>query len=452
MSSADELASVMPRRFRLGTKVFWVLVVLAALGIAAVFIFMPAQYRATSYLSVEPPRPPMTIDPPIVPIEHMARMVANQMVQLTSDAVLRQTLTSREVRETEWFSRGMGSPGHDVTDLLEDLKARLKVKQVPESNYIEVSFSGSSPTDAAAIVNTLVSKYAAQAEALAKTELQRALESYCKQAAEQERKLRAMRESLKEFAATRFRTPGAVSGLNTDADYYRMLREEAIRLEMAKLQAKTRHDNLKAGATQPAAAWPEVQAAIDADPQVQWLRREKLSRQVELAAMLPETAENGADVSRLRKQLAVLEDKLTESAALREKAEADRLTKAAEAEYVSVVQMELHIRDQLASAEAVLMDTDQKLAEYESVKREIDAMQRQYDQLQAFTNKLRMWASSDPDTGILQVPATRPSERDYGQAAGASIAIAGVPVLFGIALTLVRMIRRLKTLRAPFGT
>jgi uncharacterized protein involved in exopolysaccharide biosynthesis len=107
--------------------------------------FQPLLYTSVGYLTVSAPSPPPAV----------ARLVAQQATHVTALQALVPTLPTTLRR----------SAGAAVTPA--HLAANLKITPIPSSRLIAVAFTSDSPTQAAAVVNTLMGSYTAQASGIA---------------------------------------------------------------------------------------------------------------------------------------------------------------------------------------------------------------------------------------------------------------------------------------------
>jgi uncharacterized protein involved in exopolysaccharide biosynthesis len=425
MSGADDLLVAGRRRMRFGTRVFWVLVGLAVVGVAAAWVWMPKEYRAKTIIQVEStsPRLPMTLDEPQVPIEHQDRMVGDQMVRMTSDTILSETLKSAEVMGTIWYQSG----GANKEVLMEECRDMVRVRQVPGTNTIELSVRAAVAEDAAKIANAIVQRYLVDVETGSKVPMRREYEFYRDQTNTKLQQLRNRRNDMAKFRES-FRSPGVTSGVNVVGDQYRLLNEEVTRLEIAKLKAKTRYESLKAATTRPVDS--EGREHPMSLPQLEWLRRNIIERQLELECRLARTGITALEAESSRSELAFLQAKLDQ-----------RELDAAEREYMDATQSELQTRERLTAVEAMQADIDRRLAEMESIRQDVQMLEKEYGELNAFTNKLGMLSSGGDAVQIRQIGmAMPPRQPDYERKLIASAAIGAIPLLYGVLLILYRIV------------
>ncbi|UCD30069.1 MAG: hypothetical protein JSV03_06235, partial [Planctomycetota bacterium] len=130
---------------RFGTKLLLALVLLSLISVVLIWMFLPPKYKARSAVYVESPYPkwPLQLDAPPAPLEVMDRFVASQAVLLKDDKILTGTLQAAPVLETMWYRT---EPDKD--ELLIELQDDLFVRQVPNANYLAVSFATKDRRDA----------------------------------------------------------------------------------------------------------------------------------------------------------------------------------------------------------------------------------------------------------------------------------------------------------------
>ncbi len=439
MSDTHDLPPSSRKKRRPGTRVFWVLVLLAAVGIAAVWMLMPTEFRATAYVQVGSPvpTPPLTLEPPAVPREVMDRHIANQIVRISSESVLQEALSNKPVMETRWYQEAHGNVG----PLLDELKNILRARRTPDTDLIEVSVRARNNHDAAVLANTIIQKYVVGAEIWAKLENRREYDRYREQVNAKMNQLLSRRKEMADFVES-FRTPGVTSGLIVAGDTFRLLNEEVTRLEMTKLAARARYEGLRGMTTRPAE--PEIRTQIEQDPRIAWLRDRILAAQIDMECKAAQAGANDAQVVALRLELQVLEAKMAEARVSAEHDVMQGQLETAELAFMDAIQVELSVRERLVSAEAALQDVDRKMAEFNSIREDVATQEQEYRELNAFTNKLGLMVMGASSSNIVRTAlAVPPRQPDYERKVVASAGLGGIPLLFGLAILLYRMVANL---------
>ncbi len=424
---------------RAGTWILLLLVLLALLVVGWVWTLTPALYKAQAAVFVESPFPkrPMELDGPLIPIELTNRFVADQAVLLKDEIVLREVLQDAAVRATDWFQ---SQP--DAYEALEELKDDLSAKPVPETSYLMVSFATRVPKDAATIVNTVIDKYLAKVENLSRTRYGTELENYEKTQNQLAERLQRIRREKEDFIASELGVPGITEGPNVVGDTWRALAAAVTRLEAEKLQYKAAYENLLGKDESSTAISPDVQVHIEQDPRIARLRDSKLSLELELEVALPETPDNRETLEAIRKELKVVDRKLDELLAQREKDVRAHRLQSAQMLYLNAVQAELAVRERMLETEAKQRDLDRALAQYRSLEDDQILLEDQLARIRDFVSELRMVIRSREMLPVRRVgQAFEPEKPDTSLRILVTAIAPAAPIAFGILLLLVRAVR-----------
>lgn len=403
-------------------------------------------YRAISIVLVESPNPktPLRLEEPLIQVELMDRYVADQIVRVTSDTVLNEALKSSDITGTGWYQAVTNKD-----ELLDELKDDLKVRQVPNTNFMQVSFTCQSPEDAPKIVNAVIQKYLADVEATSKSAVKREFEYYREQTTAKLTQLRERRNDKARFVES-FRTPGVTEGLNVVGETFRALSEAVTRLEAEKLQFKAAYENLRGITPDQIAVSPQMQQLIQQDPQIyaQTERLVQLSQSRDYA--LQRLGPNHREIQQIDAQIAATENRLAEIQITKEKQILDYQLRAAEQAYMNATQAELQLRDRLQAQEAMQQDIDRKMAEFRSIEEDVLMLEAEYNQLNQFTNQLGLMSAGEGVSRIRQIgQATKPRKKHFPRweinlPAGSFL---GLMMGVGLAMLLELVDTRLKTSR-----
>ncbi|MBI4578191.1 MAG: polysaccharide biosynthesis tyrosine autokinase [Planctomycetes bacterium] len=389
----------------------WFGVTVIAVGLTWWFDRNWSWYRATSIVLVESPNPkvPMSFNEPMIQVELMDRWVADQIVRVTSDNVLQEALKSLDIMQTDWYQAGKD----DVGELLDDMKDTLKVVQVPNTNFMAVSFSTKSPEDAPRVVNGVIQKYLVDLEATGKSALRRDWEYYRTQTATKLSQLRSRREDKAKFVES-FRTPGVTEGLNVVGETFRTLSEAVTKLEAEKLQFKAAYENLKGLTPDQIAVSPQMQQLIQQDPQVYSLTNQLVGLQQARDVLMQRVAPNHREVRQLEASIASTQAKLAELQLAKEKEVLDYQLKSAEQAYLNATQAEFQLRERLESQEAMQADIDRKMAEYRSIEEDVAMLEEEYSQLNQFTGQLGLMQAGESVSRVHQIgTAQKPRKKSF---------------------------------------
>jgi len=450
MTSPKESQEEVERRgMRPGTRLLLLLVLLALIAVPSVWILVPmfyARWKAQGLVLVGSPYPkmPMEIREPLVPLYIMDRFVADQAVHLKDDSLLSELLTDPAIRNTQWFQSQPGeTDGERVVEALEDLRDDLGVYQIPDTNYLRVTFSTEVPQDAPVIVNTAIEKYVARVAAYSEAQWGRELREYEARRTELEGKLERIRQQKQTLLSTRLGVPGLREGLNVVGETWRALAAEVTRLEAKKLEYQAAYENLRGVDPGQILITPDIPGLIEQDPRIARLRDKKLDLELELAANSPETPENKEALQTLQKQLGVVDKKLIEHLAQLEKECREYQLYQAETLYLNATQAELRVRDLMLEAEAKQRDIDRGLAEYRRMEEKQLRLEERFFRIDDHINGLRMLLEFQGTVRVRPIgQAQVPDERDRTvQIRVTAIALA-MPVVFGILLLIIRVFGR----------
>lgn len=368
-------------------------------------------YRATSIILVESPNPrtPLRLEQPLVAVELMDRVVQDQIVRVKSDVVLQEALKSLDIMQTDWYKST-----NDVGELLDDLKDKLGVSQVPDTSFVAVSFTCHSASDAPKVVNTVISKYLFDIDSTSKSSLQKELQNYRTQTAQKLGELRNRRKEKTQFVSTQFRMPGVTENVNVVGDTYRTLAEAVTRLEAEKLQFKAAYENLKGLTADQIALPPQMQSLIQQDPQIYALTGQLMGLNQERQTKLQRLGPSHREVRQIEATIASIQSSLSEMQLRKEKEVLDYQLKAAEQAYMNAMQAESQLEERLVEQEALQSDVDSKMAEYRSIEEDVKMLEEEYNQWSQFTGQLGLMQAEENVGRVRQLGmAQKPRERYF---------------------------------------
>jgi capsular exopolysaccharide synthesis family protein len=367
-------------------------------------------YRAVSIVQVESPNPktPLQLQEPLVQVDLMDRYVADQIVRVTSDTVLQEALKSADVMGTGWYQ----DAGGNKDELLDELKDKLEVKQVPNTNFMAVSLSTKRAEDAPKIINSVIQKYLADIEATGKTTVRREYEYYREQTNTKLGQLRNRREEKSNYVKS-FRTPGVTEGLNVVGETFRSLADAVTNLEAQKLQFKAQYENLKGLTPDQIAVSPQMQQLIQQDPQVYALTNQLINLQQTKEVTLRRVGPSHREVQQIEASIQGIESQLSGVQLAKEKEVLDYQLKSAEQAYLNATQAELQLRDRLTSQEAMQADIDHKMAEFRSIEEDVLMLEQEYSQLNQFTNQLGLMTAGEGVSRVRQIGQAMPPRKKH---------------------------------------
>jgi uncharacterized protein involved in exopolysaccharide biosynthesis len=440
MSPAAPLPSIVraPLRFRWG--VFVTVLILSAVVVAVVWALWPPRYSAAGQVIVESPflKPPMQLSEPPAPLGIMDRTVAGQVQRLKGESLLRDLATNdQRVRDTAWFKSGP-----DASERLEDLRNGIRVRQVPRTNFITITFNTKKPEDAPVIVNQLIDKYIAQTASAGEIRYKSDRDTYLRHEREIKNRMQEIQNQQLEFLKLELSEPGVTQGINVVGAAWRVLEEEAARIGVEKLQYQAAYENLQALESSHFALAPQARAMIEQDPLVARLQELKLMEELEIEATQGQPPATLPAAAARKSRLDAIDRKLSDLIAAREteafKAELSRT----ELQYLNAMKAEQQLLDRIEQLKARQRDLDRQMATYQSREAEYKLLQEQLGRVTDYISQLQMLINTSGATRVSAVRAAVPLQPDpkpLPALAGAGLAAA---LLVGIPLSFTRRPRK----------
>lgn len=407
-------------------------------------------WRASSYILVEAPgiRMPMQLGGEMrVQSDVIDRFVNDQAVMLKDETLLGEVLQDAGVRATQWFNE---QQQHRREPLIV-LKEYLGVRQVPQTSFLEVSFSTHAPDDAPVIVNTVVAKYLNKVTDISDTELKAELASVNKRIENLQVEQEQIRKERERFLQNQIGTVGLTAGINVITETWRTLSDQVTRLESEKLQYQTAYENMNAVDASQLAISPQMTQMIQRDPQVAALQNQLLNLRQELQARQEEgLGPNHRILTDIQARITVVNDALLELQRQREAEIRESEINSAYTFYINAAQAEIQLRERLMEAESRQSDLDRNLAIYQNFEERIQEKTEQLKQVTAYRDQLNMVIAERGAVRVKQrVRAIKPLEPYFPNfkimiPAGA---MAGLMLGLGLALLLEFMDTSVKTTR-----
>ena len=437
---------------RPSVRLLWLLIVLALIAVATTWILLPPRFTAKAVVYAESPAPkvPLEIRQPLVPLEIMSRFVADQVVLLKDESLLSEIVQDEAIRETEWFRSQPGDSHQEkAKEALEKLKDDLVVEQIPDKNFLSVSFSTRNSKDAPVIVNTAVDRYLAKVKGESYSKLGAELKEATATQTHLNKDLQLIQTAKQEYITKKLGAPGVTQGLSVVGEALCTFSAEAARLEAEKLTCQAVYENLSAVGAASIPIAPTTRIAIEQDPRMVQLRSRRLELELEMAASQPENAasqpENAAnnrELDRLKRQLQVMDDKLTSLAAQLESEARDYQVNSAETAYLNAMQAELKVRDRLMVLEEQQRDIDRGMAEYRQLEEKQMLLEDRLARINDYISQLQMIRGAQGTVQIRQIGFARPPESlDYERQVQFTLTALAIPVAYGILLILIRLVR-----------
>lgn len=383
-----------------------------SLTIAATYLwarYWPG-YAAMGQVIVESPLPkaPMEFTNPIVQVDLLDRAVADQMVRLKSEGLLRDLITNdARIRDTQWFKSG-----RDANERLQSLQSGLGVKQIPETNYIVVSLSTRNPEDAPVILNQLIDKYIFETTSGSQRSYRDELDTYVKEEEAIKARLQNLRDQQADFLKMELTEPGVIKGINVVGETWRVLAQEAARIGTEKLQYQAQYENLVNRDPSQSAITPQMRMMIDQDPEVVQLQNARVMQEQLLRAREQQgLGENHREIRELQSQLESIDKQLADARARKEQAVLEAEIAQAQTMYFNAMHAEQQLLEQIDQEKSKQRDLDRQIAEYENREKEYDLLEEQLGRVSDYIAQLNMLIRTSSAIRVSGVKAMVPLER-----------------------------------------
>ncbi len=391
-----------------------------------------SRYTATGLIKISAPTPFTLIMENRDAGIDTATLAVDQKTQaamLTHESLLLKVLKDREdVRKTDWFKSFNGN----VVKAKEELLDNLRVSAVPETRLVAVSMTYSKPEDCRTIVEDVVSQHLAlQQEASAFRVLERTqLLNNLKQ--KYQFRLRDLTQDLRDKAIKLsidgMGTPGRLS--TKEVELSEDLKKH-FEISTDAAQAKAAYDSA-AGQVENGTEIPRVQEMVDREQDVQMLKQQLLTIDMQLSSNQALGSEHRAVTSlkHQKEQLAErLENKISEVRAKETASYIEMLRSAKEAGEMALK----GISDQITQAKQDLGDLTYQMSQYLTAKDEEKAVHELQDQVAKQIDSMAQIENQKEASGI--VWAIHPEIPDTPSFPKLPITMA-VAVMLGLGLSL----------------
>lgn len=357
-----------PRRFR--WRIFGTSVLVAAISGFMTWLLLPDQYRAMAMILVESPNPrvPMQLVDPPVTEDAMNRFVQDQVEFLKHKEVLRDTLGDANVMATGWYR-----VQPDKSLILSKLARELAVRQVPGTNYVEVSFVADQPKDAATIVNTVVEKYLYRVQAMAQDQWETRLQRYA-------REEEARAERLQKITADQSALANQIKILE---EGLRALAVGCTKAEDEEVQAKAEYDSMVKADPADAKLPPEVLLLIEQTPQVARLQQELLA-----IFQRPPTETQPAESLKARHD--ALYQQLKTLLAEKRQEYCESRIRAAKTRWLEAAGAAAVLREKMTEAEPQRQRLARYIVDHRGIEHDADLVKRELDLLHDYNSQVRL--------------------------------------------------------------
>jgi polysaccharide biosynthesis transport protein len=365
----------------------WIFFSGASVGLTWWLLNNRPSYEARGAVQVESPYPrtPMSMAEGPSNEQMINRYVADQIQLLKDDWVLREALLDAAVQGTQWYQQ---QPNKDL--VLDELRDRLSVSQVPLTSYIQIRFGCKNPKDAAAVVNTIIEKYLSKLQDMSRIEYTSELEEYRSHEKQLDDSLKSILEAKQRFILEQLAAPGISEGLNVVGETLRALAAEVTKLEEEKLQAKAAYENLVGVDPTQIVLSPQMMLMIQQDPQIQNLQQNRFMLDQQKLTLLQQLGENHRSVQQLQAQMDIVDSKLRDTQTRKEKEIREYQINSAHTTFLNAVQAEMQLRERMLEAEAKQRDLDKGLAEFRTLEDKQKLLSDELNQIRNYANQLQL--------------------------------------------------------------
>lgn len=388
----------------------WILVFGVTVAVTYLWVKYRPGYTAMGQVIVESPLPrrPMEFADPILQVDLLDRAVADQMVRLKSEGLLRDLITNNSrVRDTEWFKSG-----RDANERLENLKDSLGVRQIPETNYIVVSLSTKNPEDAPVIINQLVDKYITETTSGSQRSYRDELNTYVNEENAIKARLQNLRDRQADFLKIELIEPGVIKGVNVVGETWRVLAQEAARIGTEKLQYQAQYENLVNRDPSQPILTPQMRLMIEQDPEVAQLQNARVMSEQSLSSRGQQgLGEKHREIQDLQSQLKSIDAQLADARARKEQSVLEAEIAQAQTMYFNAMHAEQQLLEQIDQEKRKQRDLDRQVAEYENREKEYELLEQRLEQVSEYTAQLNMLILTGSAIRVSSVRAMVPLER-----------------------------------------
>ncbi|UCE58151.1 MAG: AAA family ATPase [Phycisphaerales bacterium] len=272
----ETLSVTMRVRWRTFAVVF---VLFAIISLGAVWLFVHPKYKVTATVHVAPVvRPVLFADIDTDISRRYREFLATVALNMVSPAVITAALEMPALQTLPTVAA--------LPDSAAEIASRLEVEQIPGTQLLSASMSGTNPADMAAIVNGIIEAFLQRREDKRREWDEQILASLRREASDLETKLRARREQLRQTAKQ--------SALGSEGESGSLLETWVVELQQLLADARRAYASAaaKLGNDESVVVDPAgFESYLAQDPQIQTLKDEL--RTVELSALSDQTLGRG---------------------------------------------------------------------------------------------------------------------------------------------------------------
>ena len=366
--SAGDVTAILKLRLVLIIVLFLVFSTLAVGAFFIVYFFYPT-YRADALIECisQHPSRPGELGETGMTEDQYERFVASQAMYAVGPGVLAPVLESPEVRATDWFGRA------DKSKLRRELEEDVYSGPVADTNYFRISMGCRALKDPAVIVNQIVNTYIEKVRNRTAEAYRRELAGYQKEQNTLQSQIQQKLRQIQDFVATL--DPGSNENINqhgpTVMDIIERMREVAM-LELKTLELES-FDRMYSDPEAQAVSVEDSQA-VEADPRVISLDNQLNYMEQEYETAVRDLGPEHREVKVLQRRLEQIRRQVSAVRANKLREILEYRAEQVHSAYATSQHQLLLAREKLAEAQAKQSDQDRKLAEYTTLKDELQIL------------------------------------------------------------------------------
>jgi capsular exopolysaccharide synthesis family protein len=388
----------------------WLTVTAVICAITLVWWLFAPSYRAAAIIEVKPPSEQLTGTLRLYGKDIMDRIMLSHAQIIKSEPVLRKAADNKDVKSTAWYRKDEKDPEKVLKNLNED----ISVRAVPNTNYIEISMTGSAPTESekvelATIVNAVAQAFVTESRSTVRGERLEDIGELNEQLETHKKELNlANREA--ELAREASDMPNLQERKGVLTNQLMLLHNQLSALNIERAQLGADRDALKEQvADGTIAKSPLVLQALDMDPTYRALRGTEINLVSEIDRLSRNFGPKHRDMGNLnarlesvRREIDTKEKELTDQAAA-------LLINSTEMALGEVVAKLLRVQKDLEEVYAKATDVQNTLVQLEETFARKEKLEERIRGLEDRIMEIQLLERGEQQV-LLRVPAAAPRE------------------------------------------
>ncbi|MHC4294309.1 MAG: polysaccharide biosynthesis tyrosine autokinase [Planctomycetota bacterium] len=407
--NAKDVLRILRKRFWMAVFV-WLTVTAVICAITLVWWLFAPSYRAAAIIEVKPPSEQLTGTLRLYGKDIMDRIMLSHAQIIKSEPVLRKAADNKDVKSTAWYRKDEKDPEKVLKNLNED----ISVRAVPNTNYIEISMTGSAPTESekvelATIVNAVAQAFVTESRSTVRGERLEDIGELNEQLETHKKELNlANREA--ELAREASDMPNLQERKGVLTNQLMLLHNQLSALNIERAQLGADRDALKEQvADGTIAKSPLVLQALDMDPTYRALRGTEINLVSEIDRLSRNFGPKHRDMGNLnarlesvRREIDTKEKELTDQAAA-------LLINSTEMALGEVVAKLLRVQKDLEEVYAKATDVQNTLVQLEETFARKEKLEERIRGLEDRIMEIQLLERGEQQV-LLRVPAAAPRE------------------------------------------